>query len=156
VDELQLLQLSEGKCLFRVVEGKVVIDELFLKSQNLCLAAKGPVGSTGELDLDSRILLNESLASRLRGLLGRNMTPAPEPGFSQIAFHVSGPAANPRTDLLERLTGIRIGGDLGGLGNLLQGLGLFGRPAQSAPPAVPPQPAALPQPPAPSVPGSRP
>ena len=96
-------------------------------------SAKGPVGATGDLDLDARILLNENLASRLRGILGPRLAPAPEPGYSQITFRVTGPPSRPRTDLLERLTGIRIGGDLGGLGNLLQGLGIFGKPPTAAP-----------------------
>lgn len=139
IQELQILRLAEGRCLYRIEEGHVVVDELFLRSQNICLAAKGPVGATGDLDLDARILLNENLASRLRGILGPRLAPAPEPGYSQISFRVTGPPSRPRTDLLERLTGIRIGGDLGGLGNLLQGLGIFGKPpaAAPAPTAVP-------------------
>jgi hypothetical protein len=142
VDELKLLKLAEGKCLFRIDGGRVVIDELFLRSENLILSAKGPVQSTGELDLESRLLFNQNLAGRLHGLLGSQLTPAPEPGYSQVTFHVKGPASNPRTDLIERLTGIHLGGNLGGLGGLLQGL--FGKPApqpQSQPQAPSPVPA---------------
>ena len=140
IEELKLLRLSEGKCLFRVDQGRFVVDDLFLRSENLILAAKGPVDSTGQLNLESRLLFNENLTRRLGGLLGNKLTPAPEQGYTQIAFRVSGPAMNPRTDLLERLTGIRIGGDLGGLGGLIQGL--FGAPKpQTTPlPAQPPRP----------------
>ena len=127
VDELKLLKLAEGKCLFRIDGGHVVIDELFLRSENLILSAKGPVHPSGELDLESRLLFNQTLSGRLHGLLGSQLKPAPEPGYSQVTFHVSGPASNPRTDLIERLTGIHLGGNLGGLGGLLQGL--FGKPA---------------------------
>ena len=140
VDELKLLRLAEGKCLFRVDQGRFVVDDLLLRSENLVLAATGPVDSSGELNLDSRLLFNEKLAGRLRGLLGNKLTPAPEQGYSQISFRVTGPALNPKTDLLERLTGIRIGGDLGGIGGFIQGL--FGAPKpkpQSAPP-IPPTP----------------
>ena len=126
VDELKLLRLSESKCLFHLVAGRVVIDDLFLRSENLILLAKGPLKPTGELDLDSRLLFNDKLTGRLRGLLGSQLSPAPEPGYSQVVFHVSGSPMNPRTDLLERLTGFKIGGDLGGI---LQGL--FGRPKTS-------------------------
>jgi hypothetical protein len=124
IDELQLLRLAESKCAFRVVAGHLIIDDLFLRSENLILTAKGPLQSTGDLDLDSRLLFNAKLTGRLRGLLGSQLTPAPEPGYSQVSFHVSGSPMNPKTDLLQRLTGLKIGGDLGGL---LQGL--FGRPA---------------------------
>ena len=133
VDELKLLRLSESKCLFHLAAGRVVIDDLFLRSENLVLSAKGPLKPTGELDLDSRLLFNEKLTGRLRGLLGSQLSPAPEPGYSQVSFHVSGSPMNPRTDLLERLTGIKIGGNLGGI---LQSL--FGRPAKS--PQSPPAP----------------
>lgn len=139
IDELKLLRLAEGKCLFRVDQGRFVIDDLLLNSENLTLAASGPMDSTGELHLDSRLLFNDKLAGRLRGLLGNKLTPAPESGYSQITFRVTGPALNPRTDLLERLTGIRIGGDLGGLGGLIKGL--LGAPKpQPQPPAPQPTP----------------
>ena len=131
VEELQLLKIAEGKCLFRIDAGHVVIDDLMLRTENLILAAKGPLHPSGELDLDSRLLFNEKLTGRLRGLLGSQLSPAPESGYSQVAFHVSGSVMNPKTDLLERLTGIRLGGDLGGL---LQGL--FGRPAPRTQPAL--------------------
>ena len=138
IEELKLLRLSEGKCLFRVDQGCFVVDDLFLRSENLILAAKGPLDSTGQLNLESRLLFNENLTRRLGGLLGNKLTPAPEQGYTQIAFRVSGSPMNPRTDLLERLTGIRIGGDLGGLGGLIQGL--FGAPKPQAPATPPPPP----------------
>ena len=136
VEELKLLRLSESKCLFHLVAGRLVVDDLFLRSENLILSAKGPLKPSGELDLDSRLLFNDKLTGRLRGLLGSQLTPAPEPGYSQVAFHVSGSPMNPKTDLLERLTGIKIGGDLGGI---LQGL--FGRPVRAPQPSSPPTPA---------------
>ena len=138
VEELKLLKLAEGRCLFRVDQGHVVIDELFLRSENLILSAKGPLQPSGELNLESRLLFNQSLTGRLHGLLGSQLTPAPEAGYSQVTFHVSGPMSNPRTDLIERLTGIHLGGNLGGLGGLLQGL--FGRPVPQPQqvPAMPP------------------
>lgn len=136
VEELKLLRLSESKCLFHLVAGRVVVDDLFLRSENLILSAKGPLKPSGELDLDSRLLFNDKLTGRLRGLLGSQLTQAPEPGYSQVSFHVSGSPMNPKTDLLERLIGIKIGGNLGGI---LQGL--FGRPAPAPKPPAPPTPA---------------
>jgi hypothetical protein len=135
IDELQMLRLQEGKALFHVASGSLVIDDLMLRSQNLILNAQGPVVSSGELDLQARLLFNEKLSGRLRGLLGSKLTAAPEQGYSQLPFRVSGTPASPKTDLIQRLTGINIGGDLGGL---IQGL--FGRPApKSQPlPAAPP------------------
>ena len=144
VDELKLLKLAEGKFLFRIDGGHVVIDELFLRSENLILSAKGPVQNSGDLDLESRLLFNQTLTGRLHGLLGSQLRPAPEPGYSQVTFHVSGPASNPRTDLIERLTGIHLGGNLGGLGGILQGL--FGKPTPQSPSPSPQPQAPLPAP----------
>lgn len=129
IEELQVLKISEGRCLFRIEQGRPVIEDLFLRSENLCLAASGAiVNPAGELSLDARLLFNGKLVRRLGGLLGKQLLPAPEAGYSQILFHVSGSPEKPRTDLLERLTGIRIGGDLGGF---LQGL--FGAPRPPKP-----------------------
>jgi hypothetical protein len=127
VEELQLLRLPEARGLFTIEAGNLRIDDLLLRSDNLMLDARGPINGKGELDLQSRLLFNEKLSARLRGVLGQQLSAAPEPGYSQVSFHVTGPALQPRTDLLERLTGIRIDGDLGGLGNLLRGL--FGKPS---------------------------
>ena len=124
IEELQTLRLSEGKAVFAIQRGRVLIENLSLRSDNLILTAQGPVLFGGDLDLQARLLFNEKLTSRIRGFLGPQLARAPEQGYSQVAFHVSGPLNNPKTDLLERLTGIRINGNLGGL---LQGL--FGRPA---------------------------
>ena len=123
IQELQMLHLAEGKAFFKIHQGEGQIDQLSLRSENLILSAQGPIRSNGDLDLQARLLFNEKLSNRLHGFLGPQLTQAPEPGYSQVTFHVSGSPKNPRTDLLERLTGIHIGGDLGGL---LQGL--FGRP----------------------------
>lgn len=123
IQELQLLRMPEGKMFFRIHQGEFQIDQISLRSENLILAAQGPIHSNGDLDLQARLLFNEKLTGRLHGLLGPQLTKAPEPGYSQVSFHVSGPMNNPKTDFLERLTGIRINGDLGGL---LQGL--FGSP----------------------------
>lgn len=123
IEELQLLRMPEGKMIFRIHQGEFQIDQISLRSENLILAAQGPIHSNGDLDLQARLLLNEKLTGRLHGFLGPQLTKAPEPGYSQVSFHVSGPIKNPTTDFLARLTGIHINGDLGGL---LQGL--FGRP----------------------------
>ena len=124
IQELQMLHLAEGKAAFNIHQGETQITQLYLRSQNLILTAQGPMKPNGDLDLQARLLFNEKLTGRLHGLIGSQLSPAPEAGYSQVSFRVYGPAKSPKTDLLERLTGIHIGGDLGGL---LQGL--FGRPA---------------------------
>jgi len=123
IQELQMLHLAEGKAVFTIHGGTTQITQLFLRSQNLILAAQGPVKPNGDLDLQARLLFNENLTGRLRGILGPQLSQAPEAGYSQVSFRVYGQPQSPKTDLLERLTGIHFGGNLGGL---LQGL--FGHP----------------------------
>ena len=129
IEELQLLRLAEAKIAFSIHEGRSLIEDLTLRSDNLILTAHGPLLLTGDLDLQARLLFNDKLTSRIRGLLGPQLSQAPEQGYTQVSFHVAGSVANPKTDLLERLTGIHLGGSLGGI---LQGL--FGRPAAPPPP----------------------
>jgi len=131
IEELQLLRISEGKCLFRIVSGRFLAEDLLLRSDNLMLAAKGPLDANGELDLQARILFNGKLTSRLKGILGSQLAPGPGGGLLAGGVPRHRSRRQSRTDLLERLTGIRIGGDLGGLGNLLQGI--FGKPAPAQP-----------------------
>ena len=123
IQELQMLHLAEGKAAFTIHQGTTQITQLFLRSQNLILTAQGPVKPNGDLDLQARLLFNENLTGRLHGLLGPQLSQAPEAGYSQVSFRVYGSPQSPKTDLLERLTGIHFGGDLGGLLH-----GLFGRP----------------------------
>ncbi len=137
IEELQVLRLQEGRTLFHIASGSVVIDNLMLHSQNLILSAQGPLISSGELDLQARLLFNEKLTSRLRAFLGSRLTTASEQGYSQIPFRISGPPSHPKTNLLEQLTGLRIGGGMNGLGGLIQGL--FGRPPQPNPPPQTPR-----------------
>ena len=141
IEELQLLRLAEAKALFNIHEGRALIEDLTLRSDNLILNARGPLLLTGDLDLQARLLFNEKLTSRIRGLLGPQLSQAPEQGYTQVSFHVTGTVNNPKTDLLERLTGIHLGGNLGGF---LQGL--FGHP-QARPQAPPVTSAPSPPPP---------
>ena len=150
IEELQLLRLAEAKALFSIHEGRALIEDLTLRSDNLILTARGPLLLTGDLDLQARLLFNEKLTSRIRGLLGPQLSQAPEQGYTQVSFHVAGTVNNPKTDLLERLTGIHLGGNLGGF---LQGL--FGHPqARPQAPPVTPSPTSPPPPPPPGGSGS--
>jgi hypothetical protein len=57
-----------------------------------------------------------------------------------MGFRISGTLARPKTDLLDKLVGIRIGQDLGGLINS------FLRPSQGQKKKKPPQPVPAPSP----------
>ena len=67
------------------------------------------------MNLDARLLFNSKLQHQLRGMLGRNLIDSEDPEYRQIPFTVSGRIDNPRTDLLDKLIGAKVGQDVGGM-----------------------------------------
>jgi hypothetical protein len=67
------------------------------------------------MNLDARLLFNLKLQQQLRGVLGKNLVDSEDPDYRQIAFTVTGRIDNPKTDLLDKLIGAKIGQDVGGI-----------------------------------------
>jgi hypothetical protein len=111
IDELQLLTLSQARADFTLSGQGLHLDPVFLQSENLIIDSKGTVDFQGNLDLQSRLLLNEKLYRNLRMIVGKNLEEAPEEGYRQIPFEVSGPISNPNINLMEKLN---LGGGVGG------------------------------------------
>lgn len=123
IDELQLLQLSDAKIDLTVGDEKVQVDDIFLRSENLILQGQGPIRFNGKIKLDAKLLINQKLHQQLKGILGSNFKPSDDPAYLQLPFSVTGKVDSPRSDLLDRLTGIPIGQDMGGLlQNLLRAI----------------------------------
>ena len=127
IDELQMLDLTEASAEFSIADKKVLIERLLLRSDNLMIAAEGPIRFNGKMDLDARLLLNEKLQQQLRPLLSDNFTASEDADFQQVTFSVKGRMSRPETNLVERMTGIQ----LGSFGGLIRGL--FQTPKRSAP-----------------------
>lgn len=123
VDELQLLRLSDARMALTVAEGIIHVDQIRLQSENLILGAEGPVEMSGEMELAAKLMVNQRLQQNLGGLIGKNFEPSDEEGYKELPFRIFGPVQKPRTDLLDRLTGVQIGGEVG---RFLQNL--FGAP----------------------------
>jgi hypothetical protein len=104
--------------------------------------ATGQAAFNGELDLDARLHVNEKMQRDLRGLLGKKFQPSESEGFVHMPFSVRGTLARPKSDLLDKVVGLRIGQDVGGLlKNLLR------MPQKQKPkPSPTPSPAASPAP----------
>jgi hypothetical protein len=118
IDELQMLDLTEAGAEFSIANKKVNIERLLLRSDNLMIAAEGPIRFDGKMDLDARLLLNEKLQRQLRPLLSNNFTASENADFQQVTFSVKGRMSRPETNLVERMTGIQ----LGSFGGLIRGL----------------------------------
>lgn len=117
VEELQLLQLSDAHADFTVWNERVNLDDVFLKSENLILRGKGPIRFNGKLKLEAQLLVNTKLQQQLKGVLGPNFVESEIPGYKQLSFSVTNRIDSLKTDLLDKITGLKIGGDLQGIFN---------------------------------------
>lgn len=115
VEELQRLNLVEATSRFTVGGGEVLVDSIFLKSENLILTGTGTADFDGELDLDGALLVNKKLQRQLRAVMNKNFVQAEDPEFKKLEFKVTNTLANPRTDLLDKLVGMSVGQDVGNL-----------------------------------------
>lgn len=115
IQELQMLELKTAEGRFVIRDRQVVVEKLILESANLFLEGTGPVGFDGKIKLKSRLHLNEKLRRDLGGLLGENFEDSERAGYRFVPFSVTGSVSRPKTDLLDKLTGFRIGQDIGGL-----------------------------------------
>lgn len=117
VEELQLLQLSDAHADFNVWNERVNLDDVVLKSENLILRGKGMVRFNGKLKVEAQLLVNQKLQQQFKGVLGPNFVDSEIPGYKQLPFAITNRIDNPKSDLLEKITGLKIGGDLQGLFN---------------------------------------
>jgi uncharacterized protein involved in outer membrane biogenesis len=115
IDELQLLKLSDARIDLTVRNQRVQVDDITLKSDNLILRGAGPVRFNGKMNLDARLLFNLKLQNQLKGVLAKNLVDSEDPEYRQIPFTVTGRIDNPKTDLLDKLIGAKVGQDVGGV-----------------------------------------
>lgn len=116
MDELQLLELHDADARFTIADQQILIEAANLRSENIIIRGVGPISFQGDLELDGLMVVNEKLQNDLRGLLGDNFRASDEfPGSKELGFRVEGTVARPTTDLIEKITGFRIRGNMGGL-----------------------------------------
>jgi len=115
IDELDVLDLEEARAKLSIRDEKVIVDEVRLKSKNLILAGSGPIKFDGKLKLDAKLLINEKLRHQLQAFLSNNFVASDVEGYKQLEFKITGRLNRPETDLVKKLIGFNIGGDLGGV-----------------------------------------
>jgi hypothetical protein len=121
IDELQLLKLSDARIDATIRDERVQVDDVILKSDNLILRGHGPVRFNGKMNLEASLLVNRKLQQQLKGVLSKNFVDSEDPEYRQLPFTVTGRIDNPRTDLIDKLIGAKVGQDVGGmLMNLLR------------------------------------
>jgi hypothetical protein len=115
IDELQLLKLSDARIDATIRDERVQVDDIILKSDNLILRGSGPVRFNGRMNLEASLLVNRKLQEQLKGVLSKNFVDSDDPEYRQLPFTVTGRIDNPKTDLLDKLIGTKVGQDVGGM-----------------------------------------
>lgn len=115
IDELQLLSLKDAHMDISVGNKHVQVEGIVLRSENLVIRGQGPVKFDGKMDLSAELLVNKKLQQQLKGFISKNFQPSEDPEYKQVPFKVTGKVSSPKTDLLDKLIGINIGQDVGGL-----------------------------------------
>jgi hypothetical protein len=128
IDELQMLNLKLAQLRLDVKDERVQINDLTLQTENVIISAKGPIRFDGKMKLDGRLMLNEKLQHQLGGLIGDNFTPSEDANYKQVTFDVTGHIDRPKTNLVEKITGIK----LGNMSGLLKGLFRMPTPAPAS------------------------
>jgi hypothetical protein len=115
IDELQLLKLSDARIDATIQNERVHIDDMTLKSDNLILQGTGPVRFNGKINLDASLMVNRKLQQQLKGVLSKNFVDSEDPEYREVPFTVTGRVDNPKTDLIDKLVGAKVGQDVGGM-----------------------------------------
>jgi len=117
IDELQMLDLEQAEFHFDVHDEAVWVKDLTLQTENVIISGEGPVKFSGELDLDGRLMISEKLQENLAGIIGDQFEPSENAKYKQVGFFVRGRLDRPKTNLIEKVTGLppSVGGFLKGL-----------------------------------------
>ena len=121
INELRVLELQTAETALTIRDGKILVDRLELETANILMDAKGEARLDGALDLDARFHVGNKLLKDSLGFMGSKFKQSEREGYSHMPFSITGTLSRPKTDLLDKLVGIRLGDDVGGLlKNLLQ------------------------------------
>ncbi|PZR70891.1 MAG: hypothetical protein DLM73_16900 [Chthoniobacterales bacterium] len=118
IEELRQLHLDQARVKYHINPGVFTIDELIFRSKNIRLSAAGTVSFDGNLQLESRLAVNDKTRNQLFRAIRDNFQPINEPGYSGVSFQVSGTVGRPKTNLMDKL----IGRDLKDLSSVITGL----------------------------------
>ena len=103
---------------YHLTPGLITVDQLLLHSPNIRLTATGTITFTGKLKLESQLAINEKIRSQLFRAIRDNFQPTSDPGYSAIAFQITGSADGRKRISVDRI----IGGELEDFGSVLNSL----------------------------------
>lgn len=103
ISELSELNLDQATAVFRVNDGKVLVNDLVLKSPNLEIQVKGQVKLDGRLKLDARLTINNNISSQLPDFIEDNFTRIKKTDLRYVDFDIKGTIDDPDTDLIRAI-----------------------------------------------------
>lgn len=115
INELRILELRTAETSLGVRDGKILVDRLQLETTNLLMDANGEAGFDGALNLDARFHVGNDLLKNSLGFMGSKFKPSEQEGYAHMPFSITGTMARPKSDLFDKLVGMRLGDDVGGL-----------------------------------------
>lgn len=115
INELRVLELQTAETALTIRDGKIIVDRLEVESANLLMDATGEARLDGALDLDARFHIGNKMLKESLGFMGSKFKPSEREGYSHMPFSIKGTLSRPKSDLLDKLIGIRLGDDVGGL-----------------------------------------
>ncbi len=108
IEELVQLKLQQSQLEFRVDDGRVLVDQLVLQSQNLNLSAKGSVRFDGKMDLHAQLAVNPKISRQLPGFVVSHFKPVENTDLRSLDFDVTGTLSKPRTNIVKQMLGSQI------------------------------------------------
>lgn len=116
IRELRGMDLREAFADLRIDNDLIHVEPLWLQADELAIELKGTVTRGGKLDLKGRLLLSPQAASRIASQTGKELPPSgtpPLPDYGVLTFKVTGSLQEPKSDLVKRLLGGGVGGQIG-------------------------------------------
>lgn len=117
VDELQMLRLKNATATFQIRDDKLEIEKAVMQSENIIISGQGPIRLDGKMKVNAQLLVNQKIQKQLRAMLSDNFVESSDPNYKRLDFRITGTVQKPKTDLLDKLTGMKIGSDMGDLLN---------------------------------------
>lgn len=120
IKQLSDLKLKESTATARIADEKLHVENLTIDAADLQLTAKGVARFDGKLQFAARLNAQNALIKQLPGLVRDNFAVG-EGDTRYIDFNITGRAAKPKTDLLDKIVGQKLESQFDELVN-----GLFG------------------------------
>lgn len=115
INELRILELRNARAALSIRDGKILVDAVELETANLLMDASGEALFDGSLDLDARFHVTQRLLQDSLGFIGSKFKVSDREGYAHMPFSITGTVSRPKSDLLDKLVGVRLGDDVGGL-----------------------------------------